>query len=156
MNQMQPCPASVQQLLLVEPLSLPPPPAAAYLLPAACRHPHTLLPCLHPAGPQQLMVENYFNVSGTLPATEYWLGISRAGSTNPYKYISGQLISTVVRRAATARAQVPLACQTAEAVAQQAVVKHSSGMVHRFLSTHAQALSALGNQLCDATCRLGL
>jgi hypothetical protein len=56
------------------------------------------------------MVENYFSASGAfssdpqgVPITEYWLGISRAGSANPYKYVSGQLISAVVSGAEVLR-----------------------------------------------------
>jgi hypothetical protein len=47
------------------------------------------------AGDEQLLVENYFAAAGSLP-TNYWIGISRSGSANPFKYVSGQLISDVV------------------------------------------------------------
>jgi hypothetical protein len=44
------------------------------------------------------MVENYFSASGTLPA-EYWMGIMREGSSNPFTYVTGQLVSSNVSMA---------------------------------------------------------
>jgi hypothetical protein len=50
------------------------------------------------AGEEQLLVENYFAAAGSLPAA-YWNGIYRSGSANPFKYLSGQLVSDVVGNA---------------------------------------------------------
>ncbi len=49
-------------------------------------------------GPRQLLVENYFAASTTLPA-EYWMGIMREGSSNPYMYVTGQLVAANVSAA---------------------------------------------------------
>ncbi len=45
-------------------------------------------------------MENYFSVSTTLPS-EYWMGIMRDGSTNPYMYVSGQLVAGNVSSSAS-------------------------------------------------------
>jgi hypothetical protein len=51
------------------------------------------------AGDTQLLVENYFAATTTLPAADYWIGIMRANSTDPYMYTGGQLVSTIVGNA---------------------------------------------------------
>jgi hypothetical protein len=66
------------------------------------------------AGPRQLLVENYFAASTTLPA-EYWMGIMREGSSNPYMYTSGQLVATNVSASAQRRAHSGSICLTAGA-----------------------------------------
>ncbi len=40
-------------------------------------------------------MENYFSVSATLPS-DYWNGIVREGNTNPFMYVTGQLVSSNV------------------------------------------------------------
>jgi hypothetical protein len=50
------------------------------------------------AGGEQLLVENYFAAQSSLPVA-YWTGIFRDGSANPFKYVSGQLVSDVVGNA---------------------------------------------------------
>jgi hypothetical protein len=57
---------------------------------------HLISGCL--AGEEQLLVESYFAAAGSLPAN-YWIGIFRSGSTDPFKYVSGQLVSNVVGNA---------------------------------------------------------
>jgi hypothetical protein len=44
-------------------------------------------------------VEGYFAAASTLPAADYWIGIMRANSTEPYMYTAGQLVSTIVGNA---------------------------------------------------------
>ena len=65
-------------------------------MPSAHRPQTHMRPLL--AGEEQLLVENYFAAAGSLPAA-YWNGIYRSGSTNPFKYLSGQLVSDVVGNA---------------------------------------------------------
>ncbi len=44
-------------------------------------------------------MEGYFGAAGTLPAADYWMGIMRTNSTDPYMYTGGQLVSTIVGNA---------------------------------------------------------
>ena len=49
-------------------------------------------------GQEQLLLENYFAATGTLPA-DYWIGIFRTNVSDPYLNVGGSLVSTIVGNA---------------------------------------------------------
>jgi hypothetical protein len=45
-----------------------------------------------------MLLESYFAAATTLPG-DYWIGIFRTNASDPYLYVGGSLVSTIVGNA---------------------------------------------------------